>query len=344
MSRLLTRDEFRNGVFARDNHKCVICSNEADAAHHIIERRLWDDGGYYIDNGASLCPKCHILAEQTVLSVEEVRAAAGIKKKLVPAHLYPDTEYTKWGDVLLSNGSRLRGELFDDLSVQKILEQGKVLDRYVSWIKYPRTYHLPWSPGLTSDDRMLRDISCFDGKQVICTEKMDGENTTFYKDICHARSVESGPHPSRNMIKTLHGSMSYEIPEGYRICGENLWAKHSIHYDNLSSYFQVFSIWNEKNICLPWSDTLDWCELLGLEHVPVLYQGVFDRKKIDEIEKGLDLTKTEGYVIRLADSFHFSKFPISVAKYVRAGHVQTSQHWKNQKLTPNLLAKIEEEL
>jgi 5-methylcytosine-specific restriction endonuclease McrA len=47
--KLLTRDEFRNAVFERDGHRCVICGNEAREgvrldAHHIIERRLWTDG------------------------------------------------------------------------------------------------------------------------------------------------------------------------------------------------------------------------------------------------------------------------------------------------------------
>lgn len=50
---LLTRDQFREGVFARDAHRCVFCGRTAAEtpegkldAHHIIERRLWGDGGY----------------------------------------------------------------------------------------------------------------------------------------------------------------------------------------------------------------------------------------------------------------------------------------------------------
>ncbi len=27
--KLLTRDEFREGVFERDNHKCVVCQEDA---------------------------------------------------------------------------------------------------------------------------------------------------------------------------------------------------------------------------------------------------------------------------------------------------------------------------
>ena len=41
-AKLLTRNEFREGVFARDNHTCVVpdCNKEAVDAHHIIERKL----------------------------------------------------------------------------------------------------------------------------------------------------------------------------------------------------------------------------------------------------------------------------------------------------------------
>lgn len=63
-AKLHTRDEFREKVFSRDNSLCVICGKPAKDAHHIIERRLFTDGGYYLDNGASLCETHHILAEQ----------------------------------------------------------------------------------------------------------------------------------------------------------------------------------------------------------------------------------------------------------------------------------------
>jgi len=59
---LLSRTEFREGVFERDKLKCVICGAPAVDAHHIIERRLFPDGGYYLDNGSSLCGDCHMKA------------------------------------------------------------------------------------------------------------------------------------------------------------------------------------------------------------------------------------------------------------------------------------------
>lgn len=63
----MTREEFREAVFSRDKYRCVHCRAEAVDAHHLLERRLWPDGGYIPDNGVSLCGDCHLLAEQTLL-------------------------------------------------------------------------------------------------------------------------------------------------------------------------------------------------------------------------------------------------------------------------------------
>ena len=203
--------------------------------------------------------------------------------------------------------------------------------------KYPRTSHLPWSPGATEDDTCLNTVDYFVGKRVIVTEKMDGENTTLYRDHMHARSIDGRHHPSRDWVKNLHGRISHEIPEGWRVCGENLFARHSIGYENLPSYFMMFSIWNSENVCLDWDSTIEWAELLGLETVPVLFEGEFDQNWFKSLN--LDLQETEGYVVRLADSFDYANFGTSVAKWVRSNHVQTDQHWMSSEITPNRLIK-----
>src|SRR5271163_2337560 len=78
----------REGTLARDKGRCVFCDNPAKDAHHIIERRLWDDGGYYLDNGASVCREHHLACEMTTISVEDVRLACGVTKPIIPSHLY----------------------------------------------------------------------------------------------------------------------------------------------------------------------------------------------------------------------------------------------------------------
>lgn len=340
MSDLLTRDQFRDAVFKRADMRCVFCGELAQDAHHILERRLWSDGGYYLDNGAAVCGLHHMECEMTLISVEEVRAAAGITRIKVPDHFYDDHIYDKWGNPVLEDGRRGKGELFFDESVQKVLNQGGVLPLFTPYVKYPRTHHLPWSPGVTDDDRMLKGTEHFSGRRVIVTRKMDGENTTMYRDHIHARSIDSKGGEDRAWVKNFWANISYEIPEDWRICGENLWAEHSIHYDNLASYFYGFSVWNERNVCLSWDDTITYFELLGITPVPVLFDGIWSEASVRAIEKDLVWERDEGYIVRVADEYPYSQFRNSLAKYVREGHVRTAKHWRQGRaFIPNELAK-----
>lgn len=336
---LFTRDQFRNAVFERDHGACVVCDNAGQDAHHIMERRLWTDGGYYLDNGATLCGKCHLLAESTEITCERIRFGAKIQTIVLPSHLYPDQRYDKWGNEILSNNLRLRGELFQDESVQKVLQP--VMYLFTNRVKYPRTYHLPWSPGVTSDDRIWtkETLAFYDETkpEVVITEKMDGENTTMYKDYLHARSIDYTPHESRNWIKAIHAKIAHDLPEGWRLCGENLYAKHSILYTALPGYYMVFGLWNDQNLCLSWAETMEWAELLGLPMVNQIYRGPWDRKIIENLK--INEQTSEGYVVRPAGVFHYRHFRNVVGKYVRASHVQTHGGWMRQQVQPNELVK-----
>ncbi len=203
-------------------------------------------------------------------------------------------------------------------------------------VKYPRTRHLPWSPGSTSDDLFADSLLAFQGQRVIVTEKMDGENTTLYHDGLHARSIDGRHHPSRDWVKAMHGRMAHLIPKGWRVCGENLYALHSVGYPALPSYFLMFSIWDENNRCLSWDETVDWSELLGLMPVPVLFDGLYDEAMLRELAP--DTTVSEGYVVRLAADFAFAEFSDAVAKWVRTNHVQSEEHWMHKSVVPNGLA------
>lgn len=208
--------------------------------------------------------------------------------------------------------------------------------------KYPRTFHLPWSEGATNDDKVIKDTSCFLSKEVVVTIKYDGENTTLGSNYIHARSLDSKNHPSRNWLKSFHAQFSFDIPPDMRICGENLYAKHSIYYKNLESYFLAFSIWC-NDVCYSWNETKVVCEMLGIKMVKEIYRGEYlgDAKMktvlADLLEKDDSNDIKEGYVIRLADAFHYKDFCSSVAKFVRKNHVQTDAHWMHQSVVPNLL-------
>jgi ATP-dependent RNA circularization protein (DNA/RNA ligase family) len=201
--------------------------------------------------------------------------------------------------------------------------------------KYPRTFHLPWSEGVTSDDKILHDLSLFENKEIVILEKMDGENTTMMKTKFYVRSLDSKHHYTQNHVKGIWGNINYLIPDNWRICGENLYAKHSIGYNNLSSYFMVFNIWNDNNMCLSFDETIEMCKMLNLTHVPIIYKGIFDIDYIKKIK--LDYSKQEGYVIRLAESFNYDNFKNSVVKFVRKNHVTSNQHWLYSKIEINKL-------
>ena len=203
--------------------------------------------------------------------------------------------------------------------------------------KYPRTFHLPWSRSYTHDDKVLRNVDQFIGKEVVVTEKLDGESCSMYGNYLHARSLDSGDHPSRHWVKMFHANISYHIPKDWRICGENMFAKHSIYYEELTSYFYLFSIWDEENNCLSWDDTAELAKEWGIETAPVLYRGIFDEEVIKSVYTKVSRFggEQEGYVIRTADSFSYDVFSTHVAKFVRKNHVQTSDHWLSEKIVPN---------
>ena len=203
-------------------------------------------------------------------------------------------------------------------------------------VKYPRTAHLPWSPGATHDDIKQANFDHFKGKTVVVTEKMDGENTTIYSDYSHARSIDSRFHPSRTWVKALQAKIGYKIPQGYRICGENLFAQHSISYQELASYFMAFSLWNNKNECLSWDESKIFFSKLELVHPTELYIGPWCEQTIKNIT--LDTRTQEGYVVRTIEGFHYDSFNQHVAKFVRSNHVTTDKHWMNAPLIANKLA------
>lgn len=208
--------------------------------------------------------------------------------------------------------------------------------------KYPRTPHLPWSKGITNDDKVISFLDQFEGQEIVITEKMDGENTTMYHDHFHARSVDSRHHPSRDWVKNRWNTFRHHIPVGMRVCGENLYAKHSIAYDNLQSYFYGFSVWDGET-CLSWNDTMMYFALLDIVPVPIVYRGTYNRILIESLRFDLDLAhrighgQAEGYVIRLARSFTMDEFPLCVAKYVRPNHVETDEHWMHGQIITNKL-------
>jgi RNA ligase len=240
-----------------------------------------------------------------------------------------------------------QAERFKALKIQSRCDEERCHDFAMATpkrVKYPRTPHLPWSPGRTSDDTLLDSIQHLEKlKDLVVTEKLDGENTTLYRDYLHARSIDSASHASRNWLKRFHAAMSYKIPADMRLCGENLFAKHSIFYNALTSYFYVFAIF-QNDACLAWDETTEWCRRLDLESVLAMYRGKWDEQKIRACWRGVSFygEEQEGYVVRNAEAFRFADFKFNFAKFVRASHVITTKHWRHSAIVSNQLATEKE--
>lgn len=124
---ILSREQFKQSVFARSQSKCVVCGAPAVDAHHILERKLFTDGGYYIDNGAAVCASCHLLCEHTRITVEDLRGAAQIATPVVPNTWDASLTYDKWGNRVWPSGLRSAGVLEHDSGMRRALAAGGFL-------------------------------------------------------------------------------------------------------------------------------------------------------------------------------------------------------------------------
>lgn len=204
----------------------------------------------------------------------------------------------------------------------------------VARFKYPRTYHLPYSECLSDDDKRLSSDDYFKAMhEVVVTAKMDGENTTVYPDgYIHARSIDGAHNPWQDWLKKYSSKWYWKIPEGFRVCGENLYARHSIsyHFKDESEYFQVFGVY-EGDLCLGWEETIRFIfDAIECSHVPIIYIGKYDKEQImaafNEYRSN-QKDEVEGFVVRNYDPFRLNYFSRNVGKYVRKNHITTDEHW-----------------
>lgn len=219
--------------------------------------------------------------------------------------------------------------------------------------KYGRTYHYPFSPGTTSDDRLAYDywVHLQNIPVLIHTEKLDGENNCLSKHGVFARSHAAPTiSPWTESLRRFWQLVKYDLGD-LEIFGENLYAIHSIEYRKLEHHFYVFGI-REHDKWLSWEETQFYANMLDLPAVPVIKTEVLPKERA-LFEAGMltlvnsrgafdpfdvydqKATTIEGIVSRNASSYPVDAFAQNVLKYVRRGHVKTDEHWKrNWKRAP----------
>jgi hypothetical protein len=204
--------------------------------------------------------------------------------------------------------------------------------------KYPRTMHLPFSPGSTSDDKFMTEetFESFVGHDLVYTEKLDGSNVCLTANDVFARSHAGPPgHKSFYRLKEIHSTLKSMnvLWGGLSVFGEWCYAVHSIEYSMLQHPLNIFGVRDDTSgEWWSWNDVVEYAEELGFPTVPVILRGaVASKEEIRKIVEDMAHLSSvygpvrEGLVIRRADAF--TELETSVGKWVRANHVQTDQHW-----------------
>lgn len=210
--------------------------------------------------------------------------------------------------------------------------------------KYGRTYHYPFSPGTTSDDRVNHnywdDVSKIE--MLVHTEKLDGENTCISKLGVFARSHAAPTrHPWAGYLKEKWSFLKHDLGD-VEIFGENLYAIHSIEYSNLEDHFFVFGI-REGDRWYSWEETKFYAALMDFPTVPEIEiikpntEESFKESVLSKVENNSVLNSKdvyteeacsmEGLVSRNINEYKVEDFKQNVFKYVRKNHVKTGEHW-----------------
>ena len=206
-------------------------------------------------------------------------------------------------------------------------------------MKYPRTYHLPWSPGRSAkDEKLMETVDSLIGTEVLITEKIDGGNSCLTSDSVFARTHSvSAVGPSFDWLKNWHAKIRHHIPSGVQLYCEYTYAVHSIQYTSLPSYLLLIAAKTEEGFeC--WDDVVAWAAILGIPTVPVISKSTFkSEKELQEETTRLGgstglFGEREGVVVRVPSKISDAEFPLKVGKWVRKGHVTSIKHWSTSPL------------
>lgn len=212
--------------------------------------------------------------------------------------------------------------------------------------KYGRTYHFPFSPGTTSDDRInhtyWEDIQQIE--TLVHTEKLDGENNCLNRFGVFARShAAPTTSPWTNQIRERWELIKRDLGD-IELFGENLYAVHSIEYERIESYYYIFAV-RCLDMWLSWEEVKFYATLFDFPTVPEIKVEKVKDMSMESLKSqivewvqepsvfgstdaqiGIGCTR-EGIVTRNMNEYPVEMFPHNVFKYVRKGHVKTDEHW-----------------
>lgn len=213
--------------------------------------------------------------------------------------------------------------------------------------KYGRTYHYPFSPGTTSDDRINSDwwAHIQNIEQLVHTEKLDGENNCLNRYGVFARSHGAPTQSAWTQQIRQRWQLIKDDLGDIELFGENLYAVHSIEYQHIEDYFYVFAV-RQGDYWLSWDEVKFYASLFDFPTVPELHLAIDKTLTAQQYRSGLIAAagedsqfiaqdthtgkpcSMEGIVTRNRQGFAVDDFMQHVFKYVRKNHVKTDIHWK----------------
>ena len=118
--------------------------------------------------------------------------------------------------------------------------------------------------------------------------------------------------------------------------GEDVYGVHSIEYAPVAEQetFHAFALRGRDGAFAAFAEVEEYAKHREIPVVPVLFRGRF--RSVAEVRAFLEQAhaepsalggEREGVVLRLAQGFPAAGFRNNVCKSVRAGHVQTDEHW-----------------
>ena len=200
--------------------------------------------------------------------------------------------------------------------------------------KYPKTPHLPCSPGQNEDDIQLTPAESdqLSTERIVITEKLDGGNCLLFQGQVFARTHKRpAEHWSFGRTREVYRGICVSFPDiarRYELYGENMGAVHRIVYNALAHSFYLFAVRDHlSGKWLSFEETESIALHLGVPVAPKVFEGTLSARSLQQLledEAGQRSrastdheVRPEGFVVRYAGSFFDSEFSRSVAKYVR---------------------------
>lgn len=184
---------------------------------------------------------------------------------------------------------------------------------------------------------------------LVITEKVDGSNLCLTRERVFARTHAHAPrrHASFDMAKATWASLAPRIPAIVSVFGEWTYARHSIGYERLPDYLLLIAVREDKSgTWWSWERTCELALTLGVPTVPQLWAGkVSTEQELVRVTQeharaasDLGASEREGVVVRWSNAFGQTQLHGAMAKWVRAGHLKTDDHWTSRGIIRNQLA------